>query len=55
LTDFHNTGKKTKLPPPPPPVGAWIYKLHLADNGIDSLDGSFGDYLPLQCMKMLRR
>jgi hypothetical protein len=32
-----DAGKKSskKTPPPPPPVGAWIHKLHLADNGID--------------------
>lgn len=29
--------KKEKPKPPPPPVGPWIYKLHLADNGIDNM------------------
>ena len=29
--------KKEKPLPPPPPVGPWIYKLHLAENGIDDL------------------
>lgn len=46
--------KKTKEPPPPPPVGPWIHKLHLADNGIDSM-GAGGGFVPLICMRLFRK
>jgi len=47
-------GKKKKEPPPPPPVGPWIYKLHVADNGIDAM-GPGGTFAPLICMRLLRK
>lgn len=49
--------KKSKEPPPPPPVGPWIYKLHLADNGIDgySSPGKKGAITPLICMRLFRK
>ena len=46
--------KKAKTPPGPPPVGPWIYKLHLADNGIDNF-GNRGQMAPLLCMRQFRR
>lgn len=55
-------GKKSKKkpPPPPPPVGAWIHKLHLADNGIDArgegntldLPGQSGTVVLHDCLQM---
>ena len=46
--------KKKKEPPPPPPVGPWIYKLHLADNGIDCHCPG-GSFAPIVSMKVFRR
>ena len=52
---FLQSGKKKKKgPPPPPPVGPWIYKLHLADNGID-VYGQGGNVAPIMCMRQFRR
>jgi len=57
--DVGNKSKK-KPPPPAPPVGAWINKLHLADNGIDSrgdgntldLPGRSGAVILHDCLQM---
>ncbi|XP_025115558.1 uncharacterized protein LOC112576910 isoform X2 [Pomacea canaliculata] len=46
--------KKKKGPPPPPPVGPWVYKLHLADNGIDNL-GEGGSFAPIICMRLFKK
>ncbi|XP_022098744.1 uncharacterized protein LOC110983635 isoform X2 [Acanthaster planci] len=46
--------KKTKAPPEPPPVGPWIYKLHLEDNGIDSY-GRGSTYAPVIITRLLRQ
>ncbi|CAD5122086.1 DgyrCDS10536 [Dimorphilus gyrociliatus] len=45
--------KKSKQPPPPPLVGPWIHKLHIADNGIDGLEGQ-DKMAPVECMQQLR-
>lgn len=51
------TGKKKgkKGPAPPPEPGAWLHKLHLADNGIDALDQGFDDLPLVNCIKAIRR
>lgn len=46
--------KKKKGPPPPPPVGPWVYKLHLANNGIDGL-GEGGSFAPIICMRLIKK
>ncbi|XP_038050255.1 uncharacterized protein LOC119723597 isoform X1 [Patiria miniata] len=46
--------KKTKAPPEPPPVGPWIHKLHLEDNGIDSY-GRGSTYAPVIVTRLLRQ
>lgn len=46
--------KKKKKPPGPPPVGPWIHKLHLADNGIDCY-GDGKHLAPLICMRVFRK
>ena len=54
MGSLFTSGKKKKAPPPPPPVGPWIYKLHVADNGIDSM-GPAGSFAPLICLRLLRK
>ncbi|XP_072034390.1 uncharacterized protein [Amphiura filiformis] len=44
---------KTKDPPGPPPVGPLIYKLHVADNGIDA-HGRGSTYAPVIAMRLFR-
>ncbi|XP_071798690.1 uncharacterized protein [Asterias amurensis] len=46
--------KKSKAPPEPPPVGPWIHKLHLADNGIDSY-GRGSTYAPVIITRLFRQ
>ncbi|XP_059164171.1 uncharacterized protein LOC131947100 [Physella acuta] len=46
--------KKKKAPPAPPPVGPWLHKLHLADNGIDSY-GNDGTFAPIICMRLFKK
>ncbi|XP_048247427.1 uncharacterized protein LOC124119712 [Haliotis rufescens] len=46
--------KKTKEPPAPPPVGPWVYKLHVADNGIDAM-GESREIAPIICMRLFRK
>ncbi|KAK6184718.1 hypothetical protein SNE40_007130 [Patella caerulea] len=46
--------KKKKQPPLPPPVGPWIKKLHLADNGIDSM-GKDRKLAPVICMALFKK
>ena len=48
------SARKKKEPPHPPPVGPWIQKLHLLNNGIDAygLGSTLG---PVMCMKMFRK
>ncbi|XP_067944278.1 ribonuclease inhibitor-like [Watersipora subatra] len=50
-------GKKKgkKAPPEPPEPGAWLRKLHLADNGIDAYEQGFDDLQLASCVKALRR
>nr|XP_054770701.1 uncharacterized protein LOC129278584 [Lytechinus pictus] len=45
--------KKSKEPPGPPPKGPLIYKLHLADNGID-MYGKGSTYAPIIAMRLFR-
>lgn len=45
--------KKSKEPPGPPPKGPLIYKLHLADNGID-MYGKGSTYGPIVAMRLFR-
>ena len=54
---MYQSGKKKgkKEPTPPPAPGPWLHKLHLADNGIDSLEQGIEDFPALQCMKTFRR
>ncbi|GFN94416.1 NACHT lrr and pyd domains-containing protein 9 [Plakobranchus ocellatus] len=47
-------GKKKKEPAGPPPVGPWVRKLHLADNGIDGY-GDGGSFAPVICMRLFRK
>lgn len=51
---YEGKKKKKKGPPPPPPVGPWVYKLHLADNGIDNL-GEGGSFAPIICMRLFKK
>ncbi|KAK3095694.1 hypothetical protein FSP39_017688 [Pinctada imbricata] len=45
--------KKEKEPAAPPPVGPWIHKLHIADNGIDGL--VYGkEFAPLMMTRTLQ-
>merc|ERR1712032_606294 len=46
--------KKKKEPTGPPPVGPWIHKLHLADNGIDGY-GDTGHFAPIICMRLFKK
>ena len=46
--------KKKKKPPAPPPVGPWIYKLHLADNGIDVYDKDRDEGVG-RCMQQIQK
>ena len=47
-------GKKKKEPAGPPPVGPWVHKLHLADNGIDGY-GDGGSFAPVICMRLFKK
>ncbi|CAL1546905.1 unnamed protein product [Lymnaea stagnalis] len=46
--------KKKKAPPSPPPVGPWLHKLHLADNGIDGYSKG-GTFAPVICMRLFKK
>ncbi|BFZ06078.1 hypothetical protein BsWGS_09117 [Bradybaena similaris] len=46
--------KKKKTPKAPPPIGPWIHKLHLADNGIDAFGGG-GSFAPIICMRLFKK
>uniref|UniRef100_A0A0B6ZLY1 Uncharacterized protein n=2 Tax=Arion vulgaris TaxID=1028688 RepID=A0A0B6ZLY1_9EUPU len=46
--------KKKKKSRSPPPVGPWLHKLHLADNGIDGF-GDGGSFAPIICMRLFKK
>ncbi|KAK0048886.1 hypothetical protein Bpfe_021652 [Biomphalaria pfeifferi] len=46
--------KKKRAPKGPPPVGPWLNKLHLADNGIDGY-GDSGQLAPIICMRLFKK
>ncbi|KAH9490272.1 hypothetical protein Btru_035320 [Bulinus truncatus] len=45
--------KKKRAPKGPPPIGPWLNKLHLADNGIDGY-GEGGKLEPIICMRLFK-